>query len=149
MLSCDEADEFTVNNNVPTYQLTPCYLTKDYSIVKKILNLPRFILHSQQIKKIRDYYIIVDWVVGDYQLKGAMKYGVVISKTTSVDWMSLHADLIDIKIFKQLDDLKKVRTGQVMGEYKGEFYSGYAQYDVDTRFYRIQDDIIIDNIPKN
>jgi hypothetical protein len=149
MLSCDEADEFTVNNNVPTYQLTPCYLTKDYSIVKKVMNLPRFIFHSQQIKKIRDYYIIVDWVVGDYQLKGAIKYGVVISKTPNVDWMSLHADLIDIKIFKQLDDLKKVRIGQVMGEYRGEFYSGYAQYDVDTRFYRIQDDIILDNIPKN
>lgn len=149
MLSCDEADEFTVNNEVPTYQLIPCYLTKDYSIVKKILNLPRFIFHSQQIKKIRDYYIIVDWVVGDYQLKGAIKSGVIISNNPKVDWMSLHADLIDLNVFKQLEDLKKVRVGQIIGEFKGEFYSGYAQYDVNTRFYRVQDKIILDNIPKN
>lgn len=149
MLSCDEADEFTVNSQVPTYQLIPCYLTKDYTIVKKILNLPRFIFHSQQIKKIRDYYIIVDWVVGDYRLKGAIKSGVVISNNPNVDWMNLHADLIDSNIFKQLEDLKKVRVGQVIGEYKGEFYSGYAQYDVNTRFYRVEDNIIIDNIPLN
>lgn len=63
--------------------------------------------------------------------------------------MNLHADLIDSNIFKQLEDLKKVRVGQVIGEYKGEFYSGYAQYDVNTRFYRVEDNIIIDNIPLN
>jgi hypothetical protein len=88
----------------------------------------------------------VDWVVGDYQLKGAMKYGVIINKKQNVDWMNLHADLIDINIFKELEDLKKVRTGQVMGEYEGEFYSGYAQYDVATPFYKIDDKIILDNI---
>jgi hypothetical protein len=63
--------------------------------------------------------------------------------------MSLHADLIDVNIFKQLEDLKKVRTGQIIGEYKGESYSGYAQYDVNTLFYRIDDKIILDNIPIN
>lgn len=146
MLSCDEADEFTVSRNVPTYQLTPCYLTKDYSIIKKVMNLPRFVFNSQKIKKIRDYYIIVDWVVGDHQLKGAMKYGIIINKNSNVDWMNLHADLINRDIFKQLEDLKKVRLGQVMGEYKGEFYNGYAQYDVDTRFYKVDDKIILDNI---
>jgi hypothetical protein len=73
-------------------QLTPCYLTKDYSIVKKILSIPRFAFHSQQIKKIRDYYIIVDWVVGDYQLKGAAKSGIIIGNNPNINWMSLHAD---------------------------------------------------------
>src|SRR5690554_4449493 len=60
LLSCDEADEFSVNNIFPTYQVVLAYWARTGNLVQR-------------------WSIKIDWMVGNHRLKGATKYVVIIN----------------------------------------------------------------------
>lgn len=140
-LSCDEADEFEAHPKVPTYQLTPMYFTKDDKVLKELANYARFASHSQQIKKYGNYYAIVDWMVGDYQLKNSKKYGIIKINEENVDWTTLHTYLIDKRLFEWIDDLKEVILFVGVNTSQGATKNK-------TNFYKINDTFVTNNIPK-
>lgn len=140
-LSCDEADKFEAHPKVPTYQLTPMYFTKDDKVLKELANYARFASHSQQIKKYGNYYAIVDWMVGDYQLKNSKKYGIIKINEENVDWTTLHTYLIDKRLFEWIDDLKEVILFVGVNTSQGATKNK-------TNFYKINDTFVTNNIPK-
>jgi hypothetical protein len=150
LLHCDEADEFEVSPRIPTCQLNAVYFTKDAGILKKIADYAGFWYHSQPIRKIGDYYAVVDWMVGDYRLKGAQKYGIMIVDEKDTGWDKIHTHLVDNKMFDWLDDLKSIILYDVTGIYNGKAYSGkdHTIENYKTKFYRVDDHYIIPNYPK-
>lgn len=116
MLSTDEGDEFSIEENYICYQLTAGYLYEK--------NIPN--------KK----YFSVDPVVGDNKVKGVTKYGVYIE---DAKFSTVHGATIDSQSFSYIDKLKKVKTQNGLNS-KGKAI--YKSIPEDNIWYRIDDKII-------
>ncbi|QYS91235.1 hypothetical protein JJC04_16150 [Flavobacterium covae] len=118
LLSCDEGDEFIIENNYPSYQLVAGYLDIDI-ITKKS-------------------YFKIDPVVKDNKIKGVTKYGVYISKSS---FTTVHGATVDSFIFDLLKKLKLLRIEQVWNA-KGKIV--YQTSPKDENWAKI-DDYILNN----
>lgn len=126
LLSCDEADEFAVNSNFPTFQIVLAYWKK-------------MAAHSGTVY----WEIKVDWVVGDHWLRGATKYGVVIGEY-GID--TVHGYTNSVSSFNKARDLKSVYLLSFLNQL-GEMY--YTQNDTpyNTKFYTVNNIGIAPNHP--
>lgn len=140
LLSPDEGDEFSINPEIPSYQLTYMFFS---SIFNPILAIPKAI----KFKIWGNYYAIVDWVTNEHRVKGTQKMGIVHYQESG--WDGVHGWTNGNNVFTKVSDLKEVRYFLVQGERDGEFYAGYDQTKTTngTKFYRIDDEYIITNCP--
>lgn len=136
LLSPDEGDEFSINPEIPSYQLTYMFFS---SIFNPILAIPKAI----KFKIWGNYYAIVDWVTNEHRVNGVTKMGIV--RDDKLSWGTVHGQTNDKSIFNQIKDLKEVTYHEV----DGEAYSGIAQSFTTNKtiFYRINDQYISINCP--
>ncbi|WP_375605039.1 hypothetical protein [Flavobacterium davisii] len=116
LLSCDEGDEFTIENNYPSYQLVAGYLDLDFITKKK--------------------YFKIDPVVKDNKIKGVTKYGVYISKSS---FTTVHGATVDDNIFDLLKKLKSLTIEQVWNS-KGKMV--YQTFPKDEKWAKIDEYIL-------
>ena len=108
---------------------------------------PIIVAEAIKFKKWGDYYAIVDWVVNEYKIKGVTKMGIV--RLDILNWGTVHGSTNSTDSFKQIEDLKEVKTSDTIGENEGKFYSGKTQSETTnkTKFYRVNDDYIVTSCP--
>ncbi|MFV0531971.1 MAG: hypothetical protein ACK5MD_11125 [Flavobacteriales bacterium] len=140
LLSPDEGDEFSVNPEIPSYQLLYMYFSSVYNPILASIKFAKF-------RKWGNYYAIVDWVVNEHRVKGVTKMGIVHNQEAG--WDGVHGWTNGNNVFIKVSDLKEVKSFLVQGEYEGEFYSGQDQTKTKngTKFYRIDNEYIITNCP--
>lgn len=126
LLSCDEADEFTVNYDFPTFQLVLSYWKR--------------IVRWGSVR----WEIRVDWMVGNHRLTGTRKYGVVVGNYDydTVHGRSKRAD----SVLWLAPDLKEVSVYSFFNQL-GQIYYTQSDTTYSTKFYSINNDMIAPNHP--
>jgi hypothetical protein len=147
LLSPDEGDEFSINSEIPSYQLTYMFFSSIWNPTGTFINSEKFKMANKGFRKWGRYYAIVDWVTNEFKVKGTKKMGIV--RDDNLGWGTVHGSTNDSSIFNQLKDLKNVTYFDVIGSYDEKAYSGTAQSTVanNTIFYRIDDQYISVNCP--
>lgn len=147
LLSTDEANEFSINPEIPSYQLTYMYFASKNDISPYLLT-PEVGSLKLSYKSWGGYYAVIDWVVGEHIVRGVKKAGIV--RKNDLDWQGLHGNTNDISIFNEIGDLKNVTYHEAVGVGNdGEPYSGIGQSATPyhTIFYKIDDQYISLNCP--
>lgn len=147
LLSPDEGDEFSINPEIPSYQLTYMFFSSIWNPTGTIINYEKNKIANRGFKKWGKYYAIVDWVTNEFRVKGTKKMG--IARLDYLDWGSVHGSTNDKFVFNKINDLKEVTYHEAIGEVDGKGYSGIAQSATTNKtiFYRIDDQYISVNCP--
>ena len=147
LLSPDEGDEFSINPEIPSYQLTYMFFSSIWNPTGTIINYEKAKIANRGFRKWGKYYAIVDWVTNEFRVKGTEKMGIMIDN--DLNWGTVHGSTNDKSVFAQIKDLKEVTYHEAIGEVVGEAYSGIAQSVTTNKtiFYRIDDQYISVNCP--
>lgn len=116
MLSTDEGDEFTVENNYPCYQIVAGYLSRELLGKKTIFH--------------------IDPVVMDNKIQGVNRYGVYISNG---DLTTVHGATINSSVFELVNKLKNINIGQAWNS-KGNIV--YQTNPIDEDWYKIDEQVL-------
>jgi len=122
-LSCDEGDEFSVDNTIPTYQVVLSYWDTDFWT--------------------GDKEIEIDWVVGDHRVSGTTKYGVVLGSYSA---LSVHGSTNSQYVFNKVADLKSVYLTQNWNG-NGDIFYSQSTPPHNTKFYSVERTFIAPNHP--
>lgn len=147
LLSPDEGDEFSINPEIPSYQLTYMFFSSIWNPTGTIINYEKVKTMNKRFRRWDKYYAIVDWVTNEHRVNGTKKMGIV--RDDDLNWGTVHGSSNDKSVFAQIKDLKEVTYHEAIGEVDGEAYSGIAQSFTTnkTKFYRIDDQYISINCP--
>jgi len=126
LLSCDEADEFRVNSDFPTFQVVLAYWK-------------RIVRWGATVR----WEIKVDWVVGNHWLRGARKYGVVIGDY-GID--TVHGYTNSSSSFNKARDLKTVVLSPFLNQLGQTFYT-QSNTPYNTKFYSVNNIGVAPNHP--
>lgn len=142
LLSPDEGDEFTINPEIPSYQLTYMFFSSVWNPMGTIVNSEKQRQFNKQFRRWGKYYAIVDWVTNEFRVQGTKKMG--IAHVQDSGWEGVHGWTNSNRIFNKITDLKEVNTYESIGSKDGEFYSGrdHNATTNGTIFYRIDDEYI-------
>lgn len=147
LLSPDEGDEFSINPEIPSYQLTYMFFSNVYNPTGTAANILKAHLFNKNFRRWGNYYAIVDWVTNEHRVKGTQRMGIMIDN--DLNWGTVHGSTNDKSVFSQIKDLKEVTYYEAIGEVNGKAYSGIVQSATTnkTLFYRIDDQYITVNCP--
>ena len=147
LLSPDEGDEFSINPEIPSYQLTYMFFSSIWNPTGTIINYEKAKIGNKNFRRWGKYYAIVDWVTNEFRVKGIRKMGIMMDN--HLNWGTVHGSTNDKSVFSQIKDLKEVTYHEAIGEVDGEAYSGIAQSATTNKtiFYRIDDQYISVNCP--
>jgi hypothetical protein len=151
LLSADEADEFRIKPEIPSYQLTYMFFDSIYNPLPAFINYKKIKMRNKTFKQWGDKYAIVDWVVNEFRIQGVKKFGIV--RKDNLGWGTVHGSSNDIRGFHEVDCLKKASLSDAWNS-EGKIVRMHNDltYNLDkntfkTRFYRIDDEYITSNIP--
>ena len=147
LLSPDEGDEFSINPEIPSYQLTYMFFSSIWNPTATIINKEKSKIGNKGFRKWGNYYAVVDWVTNEFRVNGTSKMG--IAHVQDAGWEGVHGWTNSSMIFDKISDLKEVGSFSVQGDLDGKFYAGKDQTITSngTKFYRIDDEYIITNCP--
>ena len=147
LLSPDEGDEFSVNPEIPSYQLTYMFFSSVLNPTATIVNTEKMQMFNKRFRRWGKYYAIVDWVTNEFRVKGTKKMG--IAHVQNAGWSGVHGWTNGSRVFDKISDLKQVRTFDVIGSHDDKFYSGkdHTTTTNGTVFYRIDEEYIITKCP--
>lgn len=129
LLSCDEADEFQVNTDLPTFQLVLAYWKR--------------IVYEHGVHVTVRWEIKVDWVVGNHWLRGARKYGIILGDY-GID--SVHGSTNSSRSFDRARDLKSVVVKPFLNQQGQTFYT-QSNTPHNSKFYAVNNIGIAPNHP--
>lgn len=142
LLSPDEGDGFTINPEIPSYQLTYMFFSSVWNPMGAIINSEKQKQFNKQFRQWGKYYAIVDWVTNEFRVQGTKKMG--IAHVQDSGWEGVHGWTNSSMIFNKIADLKEVSVFDAIGEKNGDVYSGkdHSVASNETIFYRIDDEYI-------